>query len=99
MPEPVISSEEKRVAKHSTCKLAYSLPVLVTEDDSRVKVTVYHGEQPLDSFVVEANQQNNTTIIETVLNEVDNVDEGLYTISAEYKRQKFIHKISLSISK
>ena len=91
--------EEVRAMKNSTCNLSFTLLDVVAEDDSQIKFNVYHDDKPVDTFTINANEENKSTLIQSLLNEVQPSDEGLYTITAQYKRQTYIHKIAVAVGK
>ena len=77
--------------------MSFTLPNIVATDENQLKVTVYHDDKPVDTFSVNANDEDKSTLIQSLLNEVQASDEGLYTITVDYKRQKYIHKIAVAI--
>ena len=95
--EPVETCDDVKALKNSTCNLSFILPSIVAQDDSQFNVSIYHDDTPLDAFTINSNKEDMSTLIQTLLSEVQSSDEGIYTINVEYKRQKYIHKIAVSV--
>ena len=72
---------------------------MVVSNDSDVKIRVYHDDEPVDNFTIEADSDKNSSVVQVLLKEIENKDEGIYSISVEYKRQKYVHKIGVSVGK
>ena len=85
------------VLKNSTCNLSFTLPDLVVDDNNQIEVTVHHDDKRIETFSINANEDDKSTLIQSLLNEVQSSDEGLYTITVEYKRQKYTHKIAVAV--
>ena len=67
------------------------------EGNNQAEVTVCHDDKPIETFSINANEEEKLTLIQALLNNVEPSDEGLYTITVEYKRQKYIHKIAVAV--
>ena len=94
-----MTSEDLKVVKDSPCYLSFKLPISFVDDENEVQVTVYHDDKQVESFLVNKDEQSNATFVQKLIEEIENKDEGLYTISVEYKRQKYIHKIAVAVGK
>ena len=101
--EPITTSEQVTVARHSPTALTFNLPSEISLDDSDepIRCTVTLDDEPIDNFDLK-DVRNNVgdelkPVLQKIFDEIDLTDAGNYVITVDVGRQQYVHKLSVSV--
>ena len=102
-PKPIVSEEFLTVVKNSMCTLSFDVPETLKEVVENCLVDFSFENEHIDTFEIQKPSADNhkdedmPVIIQKEFEEVDFDNNGLYTITLQYKKQKYVHKISVEV--